>query len=128
MATASGSREVEKGEVHTNGRSHISVDCEQLSFHVVSNHAAVLSTDDLLRRFWEVEELDTKDSSSAKDNILSADEQHVLSHFQREHRRDDFGRFIVPLPWNSEEKPLGESRSLAVRRFLSLERLPTVEG
>ena len=98
------------------------VDCEQLSFHVVSNHADVLSTDDLRRRFWEVEVLDAKDSSSVRDNILSADEQHVLSHFQREHRRDVCGRFIVPLPWNSEEKPLGESRSLAVRRFLSLER------
>ncbi len=82
----------------------------------MSNHAAVLSTDDLLRRFWETEELSTGHPS------LSVDERTVTTHFQKAHRRDEAGRFIVPLPRKIDVKPLGESRSLAVRRFLSLER------
>ena len=32
------------------------------------------------------------------------------------------GRFVVPLPKDPNAKPIGESRSQAVRRFLSLER------
>ena len=62
------------------------VDGDQEQSYVVSNHAAVLSTDDLLRRFWETEE---RDASSSFDYSLSADEQSVMTHFQREHRRDD---------------------------------------
>ncbi len=54
--------------------------------------------------------------------VRTPEEQSVVSHFQAHHRRDDEGRFVVPLPLKSDAKPLGESRSLAVRRFLSLER------
>ena len=36
--------------------------------------------------------------------------------------RDPDGRYVVPLPKKLDAKPLGESRSTAVRRFLSLER------
>lgn len=66
-----------------------SVDFEQPHSQVVSNHAAVLSTDDLLQRFWETEEPHVGHSS------LSLDEQSVMTHFQRMHRRDETGRFIV---------------------------------
>ena len=38
------------------------------------------------------------------------------------HTRTDSGRFVVSLPKRPEVKPLGESRSQAVRRFLTLER------
>ena len=38
------------------------------------------------------------------------------------------GRFVVPLPRNPSAKRIGESRSQAVRRFLSLERALTAKG
>ena len=93
----------------------VAVDCKRGQSLVVSNHASVLSTDDLLRKFWETEELSTGQPA------LSADEGLVVSYFEKSHRRDEAGRFIVPLPRRTEPDPLGESRSLAVRSFISLE-------
>ena len=90
-------------------------DCEQPLSQVVSNQAVVLSSDDLLQRFWEIKEPHVRHHS------LSLDEQSVMTHFQRMHRRDETGCFFVPLPRKSDAMPLGESRSLAVCRFLSLE-------
>ena len=50
------------------------------------------------------------------------EEQCALEHFYSHHSRDEEGRFVVPLPKRSMEVKLGESRSQAVRRFLSFER------
>ena len=53
----------------------------------------------------------------------SLEERTVVHHFETNHSRTANGRFVVPLPKKSDVKPLGESRSQAVRRFLSLEHL-----
>ena len=91
--------------------SHTSV-CLSIATH----HVSVTSTDDLLRKFWEIEE------SPKGPSNLSPDERFVVQHFKDTHTRSDEGRFIVPLPKNPQSKSLGESRSQAVKRFLSLER------
>ena len=83
---------------------------------VASHHVAVASGDELIQRFWEIEE-NPKDHSN-----LSPEERAVVQHFDDHHTRTKSGSFVVPLPKNPQAKPLGESRSQAVRRFLSLER------
>ena len=45
-----------------------------------------------------------------------------MKHFQENHFRASNGMFVVPLPTKHDAKPLGESRSQAVRCYLSLER------
>ena len=45
-----------------------------------------------------------------------------MQHFKDKHSRSEDGCFIVPLPKKPHTKSLGESRSQAVRRFLSLEQ------
>ena len=45
-----------------------------------------------------------------------------MNHFATSCSHDETGRFMVPLPKKPHTKPLGESRSQAVRSFLSLER------
>ena len=50
------------------------------------------------------------------------EERTAVHHFRGNHSRTDSGRFVVPLPKKLNTKPIGESRSQAVRRFLSLER------
>ena len=77
---------------------------------------AITSSDDFLRRFWEVEDYNLQHP------LLSSEEQTVVSHFERNHRKDETGRFIVPLPMKNEVTPPSESRSLAVKRFKALER------
>ena len=84
---------------------------------LVSTHfTSVMTVDDLLRQFWEVEE------KTVANCTLMLEERCALDHFNSHHSRDKEGRFIVPLPKRSMETKLGESRSQAVRRFLSFER------
>ena len=52
----------------------------------------------------------------------SLEEQEVVEHFKQHHYQNSEGRFIVPLSKHTNVKPLGESRSQAVRRFMYLEQ------
>ena len=83
---------------------------------ITNYHVSVTSGDDILRKFWEIEE-STKTGSN-----FSPQERTVVHQFERNHSRRETGRFIVPLPKDPHAKSIGESRAQAVRRFLSLER------
>lgn len=52
----------------------------------------------------------------------------VLEQFKTHHSHLPDGRFVVPLPRKPHVGPLGESRSQAVRRFLSIERSLHTKG
>jgi len=72
----------------------------------------------LLSKFWEVEE-------TPKNHPLgsySPEERLVVRHFHENHHKSKDGTFVVPLPRRPGAKALGESRTQAVKRFLSLER------
>lgn len=90
--------------------------------HVASFHTAFESPDDVLRRFWEIEE------SPSDDSCMSIKERLVVRHFECNHRRSAQGRFIVPLPRDPGARTLGESRAQAVKRFTSLERSLNRQG
>ena len=83
---------------------------------MTAHHVSVETGDDILRKFWEIEH------HPLSDYVLSPEEKMVMQHFKAKHFRTKDGTFIVPLPKKPGVKPLGESRSQAVRRFLSLER------
>ena len=89
----------------------------QTDAQLVSTHfTSVVTGDDLLRQLWEIEE------KTVANCTLTLEEQGALDHFNSHHSRDKDGRFVVPLPKRSMETKLSESRSQAVRRFLSFER------
>ncbi|XP_062541320.1 uncharacterized protein LOC134209346 [Armigeres subalbatus] len=72
--------------------------------------------DDLLTRFWELESCHTT-------STMSLEESQCERIYNETTTRDVSGRFVVTLP----KKPflidrLGESRSIALRRFTALER------
>ena len=94
----------------------------QANIHVTAFHTSIISNDDVLRKFWELEETPSGQSCQ------SAEERAVVRHFESNHTRTKEGRFIIPLPKDPNAKPLGESRSQAVRRFLSLERSLNQKG
>ncbi|XP_034195156.2 uncharacterized protein LOC117611325 [Osmia lignaria lignaria] len=74
------------------------------------------STNQLLQRFWELEEV--RDPAP-----LSAEEERCERHFQDTHRRDLTGRYRVRLPFNREPaSTLKPSRSTAFKLLLSCER------
>lgn len=89
----------------------------QTDTQLVATHlTSVLTGDDLLRRFWEVEE------KTIANCTLTLEERCAVEHFNSHRYRDQDGRFVVPMPKRSMATKLGESRSQAVRRFLSFER------
>ena len=83
---------------------------------VATYHVSCITGDDILRQFWKIEEQPLSESN------LTPEERSVVQHFKTNHCRTESGRFVVPLPKRENVQPLGESRSLVVRRFLSLER------
>ena len=89
---------------------------------ITSFHSSVSSKEDTLQRFWEIEEAPLDQSA------LSNEERMVVRHFDSNHSRSCEGRFVVPLPRDPSTKSIGESRSQAVRRFLSLEHSLTTKG
>ncbi|XP_076765155.1 uncharacterized protein LOC143432262 [Xylocopa sonorina] len=68
-----------------------------------------------LTRFWELEEIPLK-------RVLSSEEQACENHFKDSIQRNSKGRYVVRLPFNNNKKNLGESRSVALRRFYFLEK------
>ncbi|XP_065074715.1 uncharacterized protein LOC135698599 [Ochlerotatus camptorhynchus] len=80
--------------------------------HVCSDQ----SLDSLITRFWEVE-------SCWSASTQSAEEVACEEHFVANTYRDDSGRFVVTLPKHTSIlSQLGDSKQIATRRFLALER------
>ncbi|XP_063994292.1 uncharacterized protein LOC135171591 [Diachasmimorpha longicaudata] len=68
-----------------------------------------------LQRFWEIEE-------GPQEKHLSKEELQTVEHFKQSFSRDSSGRYTVALPFNGKEKLLGESYSMALKRYHGLER------
>ncbi len=92
------------------------ISSRHLDEHIATHHVSLDTGDDILQRFWELEE------DPLREPFLTSEERIVVQHFQTNHSRSSDGGFIVPLPRKPDARPLGESRSQAVKRFFSLER------
>ena len=53
---------------------------------------------------------------------MSLADKLALQHYNQHLKHGENGSFVVKLPFKPQRSTLGESRSLALRRFLSLER------
>ncbi len=89
----------------------------RMNSDIVTHHVTMTNqTDDLIRRFWELEE------PTSIDVPLTSEEKFVAQHFKENHSRINDGAFVVPLPRKQQTKQLGESRAKDVRRIVSLEQ------
>ena len=90
----------------------------QTPTEVTTLHASTSSPscEETLHKFWTLEE-------PPKPRLpLSPTDKLVVQDFDRSYKRDETGRFVVKLPFKPQGLPLGESRPMALRRFLSLGR------
>lgn len=71
---------------------------------------------DLLKLFWETQEIDFGYSKRTPDQELAE------KIFAERHFRSQRGRYIVQIPIKSGELPLGDSREIALKRYFQLER------
>lgn len=85
----------------------------------VCHLTAVDRLDKSISRFWEIEH----EVSFNNATPFTPDEQFCETHFQQNVCRNAEGRFMVKLPINSIKlQQLGDSKEIARRRFLNLER------
>ncbi|XP_053611107.1 uncharacterized protein LOC128675613 [Plodia interpunctella] len=76
-----------------------------------------IETDQLLRRFWEIEE-NLPHKKPRTDLEIQCEE-----HFKNTHTRNDVGRYIVRLPFNNDPPTnLGDIKSLAISRLQQMEK------
>ncbi|ODM90728.1 hypothetical protein Ocin01_15954, partial [Orchesella cincta] len=81
----------------------------------VRNHHVHCAVDELLMKVWETEEL-------RQSRQLTPLEQQAEDHYRSTHSRDDDGRYVVHVPFNSSIDKLGSSREAAVCRWKQVER------
>lgn len=67
--------------------------------------------DDLLKKFWEEEEIDDNE------RILSKTEKQAIDHYFKNIKRANDGRFIARIPLIEGDIILGESREISRQRF-----------
>nr|CAH7769929.1 unnamed protein product [Callosobruchus chinensis] len=79
------------------------------------NLSTNIAIQDQLTKFWEVEEVGTKKPWSVEENLC---EEHFLDNLTT----SEEGRYVVSIPLKDSPTKLGESRDIAVKRFISLER------
>ena len=98
------------------GQTDVVTDVPPQTFHCL---------DVSLQQFWEIEEV-LRISKFNEEELLCQD------HYTRTTKRDETGRFVDQLPFNNNALPLGDSLSIAKKRFLSLEKrlskLPEVKN
>lgn len=82
---------------------------------VVSHPVSVNSLAETMSRFWEIEDV----SQSTKDE---GESDACEENFRCTHRRTSNGRYMVSLPFREDVASLQDNRSVALRRFLMLER------
>ncbi|XP_078051368.1 uncharacterized protein LOC144477515 [Augochlora pura] len=68
-----------------------------------------------ITRFWELEE-------GPRTQHLTESEKVCEDHFKRRVSRTKSGRYVVALPFNNKISQLGTSKTMALKRFTSLER------
>ncbi|XP_058840343.1 uncharacterized protein LOC131695821 [Topomyia yanbarensis] len=91
-----------------------SLTCTSNSCSVVA--VSMVSLEESLERFWQMEELTTKDN-------YSNEERHCESFYQSTVARNSEGRYMVRLPRKQDfAVMLGQSKTNALRRFEFLER------
>ncbi|XP_055390588.1 uncharacterized protein LOC129619370 [Condylostylus longicornis] len=84
---------------------------QEVPFAGVSNS----ELENQLQRFWEVEDIGT-------DVIMKPADVKCEEYFMNTSDRDQEGRFVVNLPILGSPGVLGESKNIAFRRFLNLEK------
>ncbi|CAL8145348.1 unnamed protein product [Orchesella dallaii] len=78
-------------------------------------HNVQLEVDDILQRFWQVEE-------PPQVTLLTKDERECERMFKEGITRNEDGRYVVPVPFNERRNEIGASRSTAIARLMQVER------
>lgn len=82
--------------------------------HTVNIHHVKVELDTLLRQFWELEE-------NPERRTLSNLEIKCENHYKETHQRAEDGHYTVRMPFITRPPDIGESITMATKRFANLE-------
>ncbi|XP_026333270.1 uncharacterized protein LOC113240236 [Hyposmocoma kahamanoa] len=105
------------GKIHSENQE---INHGETCLNVVNLHLAQSNENELLKKFWELE----SEPSFDRTKHLTLEEKRCEELFVKTTRRDESGRYIVKLPFKTEN-PLclhGNLKNIAHKRFLMLER------
>lgn len=68
-----------------------------------------------IQKLWEIEELPQIKKKSKEEEICE-------QVFVNQHTRNQFGRYVVKIPFTDQLKLLGNSKHIARKQFLAMER------
>lgn len=80
-----------------------------------SMNCQLIELENRITKFWAIEKL-------SGTHPKSKEEIECEAHFAKTTLRNAEGRYVVSLPFRNTSKHLGESRNMAIKRFLALER------
>ena len=90
---------------------------QKLNNKLVCNFTGEISNENLnhqLTQFWEIEEI-------VPQQILTTEEKICEIQFAEDTTRNEQGRYVVKLPFSENLQNLGESKTMALKRFNALE-------
>lgn len=127
---ASACADIMKDGIKRGSVNHPIAQCTKIGWivygntHDTSRYLQVLTTvteqiedpkiNELLTKFWEVEEV-------PRQRVRSAEQLLCEQTFTANTRRDENGRYIVRIPFKPDAPELGSSRPIALKRLLQME-------
>ncbi|UYV67038.1 hypothetical protein LAZ67_4003743 [Cordylochernes scorpioides] len=103
-----------------SGRSNMPNNTTSTSIQQIHINHSSAELDDIVKKFWDAESIPTHKEE------MNTEELECENIFRTTTFRDENGRYVVSLPfklnYNKINYQLGDSKSQALRRFLSLER------
>ncbi|XP_055306802.1 uncharacterized protein LOC129571056 [Sitodiplosis mosellana] len=85
---------------------------------VMNKNSECDNVEEMLSKFWEIENINCKENKAS----LTEEQQAVEDLFVKTHYRDKSGRYVVRIPIKPGCDGLGESRGMALKQFMQLER------
>ncbi|XP_058176692.1 uncharacterized protein LOC131291491 [Anopheles ziemanni] len=79
------------------------------------SHHALVDIEKMIQQFWQIEEVPDVPERSIE-------ELECENHFLTTYKRDESGRFIMRLPFNKQQTLLNNGRTVALKRFMMLEK------
>jgi hypothetical protein len=101
----------EVSQLQQQSRSHLSV-------RTYRTHSAAVETNNLMRKFWELEAIGIRDDG---DQAWTADERAAVSKVEKTQVMTD-GRYEVSIPWKENEPKFDDNFEMAYPRLENLEK------
>ncbi|XP_058128334.1 uncharacterized protein LOC131291478 [Anopheles ziemanni] len=88
---------------------------QQITIPAMYSHHALVDIEKMIQQFWQIEEVPDVPERSIE-------ELECENHFLTTYQRNESGRFIVRLPFNKQQTLLNNGRTVALKRFMMLEK------